>query len=246
MGKKGMIVSDNLASLRSYYRISDCVELLAPSEGETLRDHRKGCICLNEWMLKAGQRGLSSSGVRASSFLEFRPLLLGEDRRGVRMARHRAPHWALIHLPGDCRRQSLATPIIECGRRSVRRRESAYLPFLLLVGLVKKGSAALDKEAQERLVSLALSRDEAHRFGLLVIQQRGLSSSRTTLNDIQQRGLSSSGVRASSFLEFRPLLLGEDRRGARMARHRAPHWALIHLPGDCRRQSLAAPIIERG
>ncbi|KAL5978134.1 hypothetical protein ACLOJK_029251 [Asimina triloba] len=51
--KKGMIIPNDLESLRSRYRISDCIELLAPTEGETLRDHYEGNIYLNEWMFKA-------------------------------------------------------------------------------------------------------------------------------------------------------------------------------------------------
>ncbi|KAL6002636.1 hypothetical protein ACLOJK_022855 [Asimina triloba] len=54
--KKEMIVPDDLESLRSRYRIPDSVELSAPREGETLRDHHDGSICLNEWMFKAGVR----------------------------------------------------------------------------------------------------------------------------------------------------------------------------------------------
>ncbi|KAL5978621.1 hypothetical protein ACLOJK_029738 [Asimina triloba] len=52
--KKGMITSKDLASLWLRYLIPDFLELLAPLEGEILRSHREGCVCLNEWMFKAG------------------------------------------------------------------------------------------------------------------------------------------------------------------------------------------------
>ncbi|KAL5973142.1 hypothetical protein ACLOJK_037169 [Asimina triloba] len=55
-GKKGIMTTEDLVSLRLCYHILDLFELLAPSEGETLRSHCKGCVCLNEWMFKAGVR----------------------------------------------------------------------------------------------------------------------------------------------------------------------------------------------
>ncbi|KAL5973249.1 hypothetical protein ACLOJK_037276, partial [Asimina triloba] len=55
-GKKGMIMSEELVSLRSRYLIPNFFELLATLEGETLRSHREGCVRLNEWMFKARVR----------------------------------------------------------------------------------------------------------------------------------------------------------------------------------------------
>ncbi|KAL5985202.1 hypothetical protein ACLOJK_036440 [Asimina triloba] len=55
-GQKGDISSEDLGSIRSHYRILDSIELFAPREGETLRDHQDGNIYLNEWMFKAGVR----------------------------------------------------------------------------------------------------------------------------------------------------------------------------------------------
>ncbi|KAL6010889.1 hypothetical protein ACLOJK_001331 [Asimina triloba] len=88
--------------------------------------------------------GLSSGGVKAFPFLGFRPLLLREDRRNARMARHQAPCRALIHLPGNCRHQSLAAPIIERSRRNVRRRGSTSL----------RGLTTLDKEERQKIIAI--------------------------------------------------------------------------------------------
>ncbi|KAL5994071.1 hypothetical protein ACLOJK_034942 [Asimina triloba] len=55
-GKKEMITSEDLASIWSRYLISNFFEFLIPLEGETLRSHREGCVCLNEWMFKVGVR----------------------------------------------------------------------------------------------------------------------------------------------------------------------------------------------
>ncbi|KAL6000554.1 hypothetical protein ACLOJK_024253 [Asimina triloba] len=44
--KKGMIIVEDLASLRLHYHISDLFKLSAPSEGETLRSHHKGYVIL--------------------------------------------------------------------------------------------------------------------------------------------------------------------------------------------------------
>ncbi|KAL6005064.1 hypothetical protein ACLOJK_005625 [Asimina triloba] len=69
-GKKGMIMSEELVSLRSRYLIPNFFELLAPLEGETLKSHCEGYVCLNEWMFKAGiripleRRSLASGGER--------------------------------------------------------------------------------------------------------------------------------------------------------------------------------------
>ncbi|KAL6002292.1 hypothetical protein ACLOJK_034222 [Asimina triloba] len=53
-GKKGMIASDDLGSLRPCYHFPNSIELSAPREGDSLWNHRDGSICLNEWMFKAG------------------------------------------------------------------------------------------------------------------------------------------------------------------------------------------------
>ncbi|KAL6000693.1 hypothetical protein ACLOJK_006419 [Asimina triloba] len=55
-GEKRDDTAKDLASLRSRYHIPDYFELLAPSARETFRSHYEGCVCLNEWMFKAGVR----------------------------------------------------------------------------------------------------------------------------------------------------------------------------------------------
>ncbi|KAL5979252.1 hypothetical protein ACLOJK_019150 [Asimina triloba] len=52
-GRKGMITSEDLASIRSCNQFLGSIELLAPEQGETLRDHRPRWICLNDYMFKA-------------------------------------------------------------------------------------------------------------------------------------------------------------------------------------------------
>ncbi|KAL6012242.1 hypothetical protein ACLOJK_002720 [Asimina triloba] len=51
-GRKGIITFEDLAFIRSCYQISYNIELLVSKQGETFRDHRPNCICLNEYMFK--------------------------------------------------------------------------------------------------------------------------------------------------------------------------------------------------
>ncbi|KAL5985224.1 hypothetical protein ACLOJK_036462 [Asimina triloba] len=53
-GRRRMISSEDLESIRACYDIPERIELLASERGMTLKDYHLRCICLNEFMCKAG------------------------------------------------------------------------------------------------------------------------------------------------------------------------------------------------
>ncbi|KAL6001278.1 hypothetical protein ACLOJK_007010 [Asimina triloba] len=105
-GKKWMITSEELVSLRLRYLILNFCESLAPLEGETLRSHREGCVCLNEWMFKAGVHiplefgiskllnvilgGISFAGKRTTKIVSNLPNLVSDYKLRFFNARFRA------------------------------------------------------------------------------------------------------------------------------------------------------------
>ncbi|KAL5978858.1 hypothetical protein ACLOJK_018753 [Asimina triloba] len=178
MAEKRFVSSEDLATVKDCYSILSNIILSASEPHETPWAHlsaQAGVRVPLQWNnelpevqivateeLERGQRaalGPSSGSVRFR-----RPLILGENRRGIRTVKHRV-------IRGS------PTPVLHCpGHRAWSEERSKKRKHLVKVDLAGQGLTALNKEAQERLArreedlqaGLTLSREEARRLGLFV------------------------------------------------------------------------------
>ncbi|KAL5979959.1 hypothetical protein ACLOJK_039071 [Asimina triloba] len=155
VGKKGMITSNNQGSLHSCYHILDNIELSAPREGETLRDHYDDSICLNE----ETQGAAPNWGVplRWSEGLPEVKSIEPEEIEGL----------PFFGAPTASTGGSLALVPRQPNHRAHAEERLKKKKCLVKVGHAGQGSTTLDKEG-ERLARLALSCEEAHRLGLVL------------------------------------------------------------------------------
>ncbi|KAL5986228.1 hypothetical protein ACLOJK_014561 [Asimina triloba] len=173
-----MIIPNDLACLRSHYRIPDCVELLRPIEGETLRDHYEGCIFLNDWMFKAG--------VQIPFEFSISKLLLIFDKLQFFYVRFReAQEWnnELLQV------QSVALEELELGQRAAPKFLQSYnlkwhsvkgsfsggvraFPFREFQPiLLRKNQRAVYMERHRALLQalIHLSRDRRHQSSITLV-----------------------------------------------------------------------------
>ncbi|KAL6006445.1 hypothetical protein ACLOJK_037399 [Asimina triloba] len=197
-GKRGMIIPNNWASLRSRYCIPDYVELLVPAEGVTLRNHHEGCIYLNEWMFKAGVQipfdfdilellhifGAAPIQVLPNSWSIIQSVLWFCEKRNTKI---------VLNLPDSVPEWKLRI---------------FYALFKEVQGAVRSWGVPL--QWNNELLEVRNVMPEELEWG----QRAALEEP------------SSDGIRALSFLEFQPLLLGENHRGVHMERHQAPRRAI--------------------